>query len=209
MTRFVNRVAQLASLEQWWNGTGGVAAVAGRRRVGKTWLALEFSRDKLVVFHRGAGRGDQGELHHLALAMVDEGWEAGQPSDLAPFAGWTDALERLEEQARQLGRPVLLVLDNASALLTTELTEALVARTARSGAGGGPCRPLVKVLLCTSSIRQVEALRQPGGALGDVLDELVLVEPFTPAEAGQKLPALSPAHRPPDYWILACYPLNI
>lgn len=45
--RFVNREADLARMEEWWEGDDPNAlALFGRRRVGKSWLFRRFAHDK-------------------------------------------------------------------------------------------------------------------------------------------------------------------
>ncbi|MDQ3988053.1 MAG: hypothetical protein M3291_02420 [Actinomycetota bacterium] len=85
---FVNRTAELATLERWWSGTEArMAMVWGRRRVGKTALVRRFADGRRTVFHTGAGRGQGTELALLARrdapmscqGVVGRGWWCPRP----------------------------------------------------------------------------------------------------------------------------------
>lgn len=75
--QFVNRQAELAALEAWWEQPStGAALVWGRRRVGKTALVQHFAETRRTVFHTGAGRTMAGELNLLSrqAAAVSTGF---------------------------------------------------------------------------------------------------------------------------------------
>lgn len=198
MDGFVNRGAELAALQQWWDNGGPVAAIWGRRRVGKTALAHEFAQGKRSLFHSGAGRGERGELEELtrrvaltgAVDVVEQG-----------FSSWTDAFTRLGRLAEE--EPFLLVLDNFSTVAeSAQLAQALEQlATHRKGR--------LRVLLASSSVRRMEALQADGQPLNGVAAPTLTLRPFTPHEAAPLLGPLSPVERARVYGMVGGTPLYL
>src|SRR4051794_28543980 len=107
---FVNRVRELAELATWWERPNArPALVWGRRRVGKTALIQEFTRNRRAVFHTAAGRSPVGEL--IQLSRQVRGALATGIRDLGsrPYSDWDDVLEHLAGLAGE--ERLLLVLD--------------------------------------------------------------------------------------------------
>ncbi len=109
---FVDRDAELASLEELWGLRRQVVLLWGRRRVGKTTLLQRFAEGKPAIFYQ-ADRGTPTEqlasltarvlAHRVDRLLVD-----------APLANWNQALSyllQLARQARQEGHPLLVVID--------------------------------------------------------------------------------------------------
>lgn len=198
MDGFVNRVAELAALQQWWEIGGPVAAVWGRRRVGKTAVADAFARDKRTVFHCGAGRGDLGELELLS-GQVAGAWPS-ESLDL-PYGTWAEAFKHLQSLGEH--EPLLLVLDDFSALAGSALlVEALQELAAHD-------RGRLRVLLVGSSVRRMEALQSEGQPLHAVATPTLMLRPFTPHEASALLEPLSPVDRARVYGMIGGLPLHL
>ena len=107
---FVNRSRELAELASWWaRPEPRPALVWGRRRVGKTSLVQEFTKDRRVVFHTGAGRAAAGELTQLSRQVAAAGLSGIRDLLTRPYADWDDVLEHLTTAAGS--QPLLLVLD--------------------------------------------------------------------------------------------------
>jgi uncharacterized protein len=202
---FVNRQEELARLEAWWSRPeASLGIVWGRRRVGKTALIEHFAADLPTVFHTGGGRPAAAELAALARAaapLLDDGVR-----DLAtrPFSDWEDALETLARTAKD--QPLLLVVDEFPALAESspELTTLLRAAWDRLRS-----RTKLKILLCGSAVRTMEAMQEERAPLYGRLDLTLLLHPFRPHEAAQMLPALRPAQRALVWGLVGGMPLYL
>ncbi len=202
---FVNRLDELKQLKAWWSKReAALGAVWGRRRVGKTALIQHFAADRPTIFHTGGGRPAAAEL--AALARAAEPLLGDNPRDLAarPFVDWDDALETVALAAAD--RPLLLVLDEWPALVETspELPTLLRAAWDRLRS-----RTKLKLLLCGSAVRTMEAMQEERAPLYGRLDLSLLLHPFRPHEAAQMLPKLGPAQRALVWGLVGGMPLYL
>jgi AAA+ ATPase superfamily predicted ATPase len=202
---FVNRESELDQLKAWWDRPGaGLGIVWGRRRVGKTALLQHFAADRATVFHTGGGRPAAAELAALSRAAEPLLGEGMRDLGSRPFSDWDDAIETLALAARE--RPLLLVLDELPAL--TEVAPQLPG-VLRAVWDRVRSRTKLKILLCGSAVRTMEAMQEERAPLYGRLDLALLLHPFGPHEATRMLPALEPVERALVWGLVGGMPLYL
>jgi AAA+ ATPase superfamily predicted ATPase len=202
MEGFVGRAEELAALESWWaSPSPRPALIWGRRRVGKTALVERFTEGKRAVFHTAARRPEVDELRELSLRIAPVA--AGGLRDLVarPYERWEDLFDGLAELARD--QPVLLVLDEFPELLPMSPALPAILRAFLDRSRG---MTQLRILICGSSVRVMEAIQDYREPLYGRFDETLLLHPFRPHEAAAMLPGLPPAERALVYGIVGGMP---
>ncbi len=180
-----------------------MAQLWGRRRVGKTALVGRFSEGRRTVFHTARGVGLAEELSTLAGKIPDD-VDLGRRLDVAPFHSWEDALVALARAARD--EPLLLVLDEYPELA---VGDPAIDTRLRAVWDEERARTRLKVLLCGSAVRTMEAMAEHRSPLYGRFDLRLLVHPFRPHEAALMLPDLRPEDRARAWAICGGVPLYL
>jgi uncharacterized protein len=202
---FINREAELDQLHAWWASPGaGIGVLWGRRRVGKTALLQHFATDLPAIFHTGASRPVEAELAGLSRAAAPLLGSSGRDLEARPFVDWEDAFETLALAARS--RRILVVLDELPSLeeSSPELPSLIRAIWDRVHS-----ETKLKLLLCGSAVRVMEAMQEERSPLYGRLDLSLLLHPFRPHEAALMLPAMPPAQRALVWGLVGGMPLYL
>lgn len=197
---FVNRENELGQLERWWDSRGGtLGMVWGRRRVGKTALIQHFAGRHKAIFLTASGRPESDELGGLRLRA-----ESVLDRSIKRFEDWPDAIETLAKEADS--EPLLLVLDEFPELV--RVTPGLPA-SMRSVWDSVRSESKIKILLCGSAVRTMQAVQEERSPLYGRLDLSLLLHQFRPSEASKMLPELPPTERALVYGLVGGVPLYL
>lgn len=186
--RFIDRVDELARLESWWNDDDALPInLFGRRRVGKSWLFRRFAHGKpaiLLVAHKVAP-GAQLATFARALEPI-----LGVVPELPDLASLFSTLYRIARDER-----VLVVIDEFPWLLPSGEQATDRALTAvQAVIEHERDRSQLKLILCGSAIKQMEAMQTERNPLFGRFAPLHL-RPLAFAEASLFLTELDPISR--------------
>ena len=188
---FVNRSEELAALDRWWSGAGAAMGVVwGRRRVGKSMLLRHWVRGKQAVFHVARNRPERDELRSLSEEVSSIASLPRRSLTDRPFHDWDDAFDVLAALAERA--PLLVVIDEFPELLKSNpgLESAL-----RSIWERVESTSQLRVILCGSSVRAMEAIQEPSAPLYNRMTLRLPVHPFRVSEVSKMLPDATPAAR--------------
>jgi len=206
--RLLNRVQELGRLEEAWRaarqGRPQLVVVAGRRRVGKTFLLSHFVRRKRAVFFGATQQAAAIELGRLAEAVRRD--LGDRVADLASggFPSWEAALRFLARQAEDA--PLAVVLDEVPYLVRSTPGFASIVQ-----AVWDHLRPRTRLLLILtgSAVSTIEALQAGHGPLRGRPTLALRLDPFDLWGARLFLPRLAAATFFEAYAACGGYPLHL
>ncbi|HCT78473.1 MAG TPA: ATPase [Micromonosporaceae bacterium] len=178
--------------------------VWGRKRVGKTALIGEFAKRRKSIIHTGRGVGLAEELRTLTGVIPAELDLGGRDLSSNPFTGWADVLTTLARAAAE--EPLLLVLDEFPEL---RASDPAIEQTLRAVWDQVRSRTKLRLLLCGSAVRTMQAIAEERSALHGRFDLRLPVHPFRPHEAALMLRQLAPADRAMVWGICGGTPLYL
>ena len=193
LSRFVGRRRQLAALAGFYDSSSShLATVRGRRRVGKSRLLLQSLEEGRSAYHQAAQltpEANYARFHEDIQAALSPRVSAGTASDLQHAQNWRSLLLALGHAALELGRLSVVIdefpyLSNSDSTLESVFQEAL----GRIETLGQP----LKVVLCGSSISQMEALLQHSSPLYGRSDLNLALQPLDYLESAEFTPAWTP-----------------
>lgn len=109
---FIDRIDDLASMEERWGLRPQLYLLWGRRRVGKSALIREFARGKDAIIFQALTGTVTDQLSLLTRRIL--AWRNDPVLAVRPLASWAETfawLEMLGRERRDQGAPLLLVLD--------------------------------------------------------------------------------------------------
>lgn len=109
MNMFVNRERELDSLNRvYQQPTGGLVVLYGRRRLGKTSLLREFSRDKLCVYYMADQAAELSQRNAMARVMAVA---LNEPlMEQVRYTAWYDLFAAFD-RLRHADRKMVLIID--------------------------------------------------------------------------------------------------
>ena len=191
--RFIGRQRQLRALQVFYQAPDRhLATIRGRRRVGKSRLLLHSLEQGKSAYHQAAQLTPEANFARFREDMCS----ALQPllpanlvADLTHAADWRSLILTLGQAAEQLGRLTVTIdefpyLSKSDPSLESVLQEAL----GRIETAGNP----LKLVLCGSSISQMEALLEHSSPLFGRSDLNLVLQPLDYLESAEFTPAWSP-----------------
>lgn len=186
--RFLDRDAELARLESWWNSAAvEPISLYGRRRVGKSWLFRRFAHGKIATLLVAAKSSEGAQLRSFEQR-------------LEPLLGFRPSIESVPELFRVLlraarARKILAVIDEFPWLLPgTERGDEEVLSAIAAVLEEERDNSQLKLILCGSYVQQMEAMMAERSPLHGRLTPMQL-RPMPFEQAALFMPDLSPIER--------------
>lgn len=205
----VGRTTELSALKSAWvatqGGTSQLVVLWGRRRVGKTFLLLEFSRELPCVYftatRNDAESAQLQRLHEAAQrALGDRIHLAG-----GSFASIESALRFFQELS--VASPLVVVLDEAPRLANARLDLGdVISAVLESPPSGAQ----LLLIICGSAVASMRRLIGPDGGLYRRANSELRLDPLDPWESAELLgPSISGEDTVFAYAACGGYPLHL
>jgi uncharacterized protein len=208
MSELLDRADERAALESAWQnaarGRPQLVLVWGRRRVGKTFLLSEFTRNRRAVLFGATQQAEAIELGRLAEAVRRD--LGDDVADLAggAFASWEAALKWFAALAK--AEPLLLVIDELPYLMGSTPALPSIVQVVWDHLARGSKLMLV---LTGSAVGVIERVLGPGGALRGRPTLSLRLDPLDLVKARAFLPRLAAADYLQAYAACGGYPLHL
>jgi AAA+ ATPase superfamily predicted ATPase len=190
--RFIDRRAELATLDEAWRSARSELVVLhGRRRVGKSELLVRFAASKPIAYYVAAQQLERDQLADLgrALGPLSTGFRRGRPPRLA-LRDWDELLAVVAQAAER--RRVGLILDEFPYLVDADPALPSLIQRWWDQVGSG-----IDLLLVLAGSQQamMERLVSADGALYGRPTRRLHLRPFDYYHAARFAPRWSPADR--------------
>ncbi len=203
LDEFVNRTAELARMDSWWETpTRQPLAILGRRRIGKSWLFRRFAHHKPAIV--------------LVAEQLPLATQLARFSEaLEPVLGVRPALSGVGDLITVLyraaaGTELLVVIDEFPYLLGSSATEVAESCSAFQAAMENERDgSLLKLVVCGSQVSQMEAMFGEHNPLHGRLERLE-VRPLSYTESAGMLTAFTnPIERFERYCVSGGMPMYL
>jgi AAA+ ATPase superfamily predicted ATPase len=157
--------------------------------VGKSHLLAHWATGKRAVYHVARNRALDQELAALSTAAAPAVALTDRDLVSRPFRDWDEAFEVFQRTAADA--PLVVIIDEFPELVQSDPRIESALRSIWEGMGDHP----VRLILCGSAVRTMEALQEERAPLYGRATLRLQVRPFLPNEAALMLPGLAPAER--------------
>lgn len=186
---FVGRKSELAALDRQWEKLSfQMVVIYGRRRIGKTALIDEFSKDKQTLYFTAKEQTSASNLRDFSRAVYDF---FNVSTTLPPFALWQSAFKFIADTAkyRSMNR-LLLVFDEFPYAAASEKS---LASTLQIAIDHEFKAANIMMILCGSNegFMESEVLGQKSPLYGRRTGQIRL-QPFDVFDAARMLPSAAP-----------------
>lgn len=188
---FVAREHELHTLEQLYaSDSFEMVVLYGRRRIGKTALIDEFTKDKRTLYFTAMQQSTRLNLQDFSRAILTF---FGMPTSTPPFSDWSSALSFVAEQAQASAERFVFVFDEFPYAAATEPSLPSIMQIAIDH---GLLATKITLILSGSNegFMESDVLGRKSPLYGRRTAQIRLL-PFDYADAAQFLPNTSPQDR--------------
>lgn len=196
ITHFIGRHRQLAALHKFYTAQGRhLATIRGRRRVGKSRLLLHSLEEGKSAYHQASQltpEANFARFHEDMQVALRPLLPEDVSGELTHAQNWRSLLLALGQAAQHLGR-LTIAIDEFPYLTRSDSSLESVVQEAIGKVE--TLRQPLKLVLCGSSISQMEALIEHSSPLFGRSDLNLVLHPLDYLESAQFTPAWAPAEQ--------------